>query len=534
MMLDGARPPSLRAPQTRGRSDAPVDDVTSAVFAALADSRWPEAIRMVERHFPLLISHRPAVVRAVADALPPAELRRRPRWMGMRQYVTHLLTYPSKPPVFPDTEIRVPEHMPPSDRLDLLTARTAGLRTRGRYEEAAEVAENAFEGWQGLSPEDRADAQPRIGTLATQWGMTLAAAGLIARAVQVLTEAHAVSESTGNVRAALESAGELAWLHAMNGTGAAADRWIARSAELRARHPDVQRVRAGAALGAAYRASDRLDFDSAVGLVSDPAHDFEELTVMAAAVRAVFGTRGGESDPVDMMSRLEVAVESQPAPRTAGGLNACALAIARGTLLAYQGMHEAALLALAQCPDLPRPAIGLVRARKAASRLGLGDIPGALREIAHETSSPSPRIRVESLVVRAAAMLRQGQDASASASFRLAVDTAATHGLRASLAVVSRADLSALAATAGIPSLADLITSRVLLPPATSDVVGRLSPQQLAVLRASAEHDQIGEVAAALALSPNTVKTHLQAAYRRLGVSDRGAAIEEASRRGLL
>jgi LuxR family maltose regulon positive regulatory protein len=531
MMLDGERPPSVRPPQG-ARVDA-VEEVTAAVFAALAESRWPDAIRLVERHFPILISHRPAVVRTVADAIPPAELRRRPRWMGMRQYVVHLLTYPAKPPVFPDAEVRTPEHMPTADRLDLLTARTAGLRTRGLYEEAAAVAENAFEAWQGMGADDRADVQPRIGTLATQWGMTLAAAGLIARAVDVLTEAHAESDRTGNVRAALESSGELAWLHALNGTGAAADRWLAQAAELRERHPHVQRVRASAALGAAYRASDRLDFDSAVALLGDPAHDFEELSVMAASIRATFGTRGRVVDPVDMMSRLEVAVESWPAARTAGGVNACALAIARGTLLAYQGMHEAALIALAQCPELPRPAVGLVRARKAASRLGLGDIAGALREVAHETSSPSPRIRTESLVVRAAALLRLGQDASAVASFRLAVETASTHGLRASLAVVPRADLSALAASAGIP-MADLITSHVLLPPATSDTRGRLSHQQLAVLRALAEHEQVSDVAAALALSPNTVKTHLQAAYRRLGVSDRGAAIEEAARRGLL
>lgn len=533
-MLDSGR--SGRAPtaRRRGPEGHDVDALTARVFAALADDRWHDAMQLAERSFPALISHRPAVVRAVADAIPAAEMRRRPRWMSMRQYVEHLLTHPAKPPVFPDTEVRPPDHMPAADRLDVLTARAAALRTRGHYDEAAEVAENAFDAWQGLGSEDRDDALPVAATIATQWGMTLAAAARIPRAVEVLDEAHAVAERTGNVRAALESAGELAWLHALNGTGAAADRWLARSTELAERHPDVQRVRAGAAIGAAYRAGDRLDFDGALALLADPAHDFEELGLLAASMRAVFGARGRAADPFDTMTRLEAMVESWPAPRTHHGLSACALAIARGTLLAYQGLHEAALLALGRCPELPRPAIGLVRTRTAASRLGLGDVPGALREVAHETSSPSPRIRTEALVVRAAALLRRGQDASAVAAFRLAAETSSVHGLRSSLGVVPIADLSALAATAGMPAMADVVSSRALLPPATAERRDRLSPQQLAVLRAFAERDQIADVAALLGLSPNTVKTHLQGAFRRLGVSDRSAALDEAARRGLL
>ena len=42
---------------------------------------------------------------------------------------------------------------------------------------------------------------------------------------------------------------------------------------------------------------------------------------------------------------------------------------------------------------------------------------------------------------------------------------------------------------------------------------------------------QIGEH---LHLSAATVKTHLQHTYRKLGVSDRAAAVAEAMRRGLM
>jgi len=42
------------------------------------------------------------------------------------------------------------------------------------------------------------------------------------------------------------------------------------------------------------------------------------------------------------------------------------------------------------------------------------------------------------------------------------------------------------------------------------------------------------EIAARLNLSPNTVKTYWQRLYEKLGTSDRGSAIAEAMRRGLL
>jgi LuxR family transcriptional regulator, maltose regulon positive regulatory protein len=42
------------------------------------------------------------------------------------------------------------------------------------------------------------------------------------------------------------------------------------------------------------------------------------------------------------------------------------------------------------------------------------------------------------------------------------------------------------------------------------------------------------EIAAARAVSVNTVKTHLRSIYRKLGVEGRRAAVEIGRRRGLL
>jgi two-component system nitrate/nitrite response regulator NarL len=61
-----------------------------------------------------------------------------------------------------------------------------------------------------------------------------------------------------------------------------------------------------------------------------------------------------------------------------------------------------------------------------------------------------------------------------------------------------------------------------------------LSPREREILALTAEGMSAPDIAGRLALSPTTVRTHLQHLYDKLGVSDRAAAVAEAMRRGLL
>lgn len=61
-----------------------------------------------------------------------------------------------------------------------------------------------------------------------------------------------------------------------------------------------------------------------------------------------------------------------------------------------------------------------------------------------------------------------------------------------------------------------------------------LSPREREILAMTAEGMSAPDIARRLALSPTTVRTHLQNLYDKLGVSDRAAAVAEAMRRGLL
>ena len=62
----------------------------------------------------------------------------------------------------------------------------------------------------------------------------------------------------------------------------------------------------------------------------------------------------------------------------------------------------------------------------------------------------------------------------------------------------------------------------------------RLTGRELDVLELIAEGASAGVIAERLTAAVPTVKTHIQNLYAKLGVNDRGAAVAEAMRRGLL
>jgi len=62
---------------------------------------------------------------------------------------------------------------------------------------------------------------------------------------------------------------------------------------------------------------------------------------------------------------------------------------------------------------------------------------------------------------------------------------------------------------------------------------GELSPRELAVLRLLVEEHSNREIGLILYVSPNTVKAHIKSIYRKLGVSSREEAAEQARTREL-
>jgi two-component system, NarL family, nitrate/nitrite response regulator NarL len=61
-----------------------------------------------------------------------------------------------------------------------------------------------------------------------------------------------------------------------------------------------------------------------------------------------------------------------------------------------------------------------------------------------------------------------------------------------------------------------------------------LSERERQILRLIADGRSVPEIATELFVAPTTIKTHIRRLYEKLGVSDRGAAVAQAMRNGLL
>ncbi len=87
---------------------------------------------------------------------------------------------------------------------------------------------------------------------------------------------------------------------------------------------------------------------------------------------------------------------------------------------------------------------------------------------------------------------------------------------------------------AGGRALPEHLSGGELTVPVTGREPVSLSPREREILSAVAEGASAPAIAARMHLSLSTVKTYLQRIYDKLGVNERGAAVAEALRRGIL
>ena len=169
----------------------------------------------------------------------------------------------------------------------------------------------------------------------------------------------------------------------------------------------------------------------------------------------------------------------------------------------------------------------------------------ALRTLTEPIRRPSirppaePRLEVESRLLSAGANVRS-RPAEAERQLRAAAEIAVEAGMLTALRgypepltvladlVSARPDAGAVAVLAAHAHPASATT---LAPPPEAV---RLSDGERQLLSVMATHRGHAELARALGVSVNTVKTRLRRLYRKLGVSDHASAVREAHSRGLL
>lgn len=206
-----------------------------------------------------------------------------------------------------------------------------------------------------------------------------------------------------------------------------------------------------------------------------------------------------------------------------------------------------ARLVLTQAEQAGEPA-SCTRLAQARLLLAQGDGQAAVAAVA-PVLADTPEItlydRISALVTAAIAARRLGRADQAADWITLAVTLAEPHGIYRPFLDGGGAARSALTVLIRPASHAAAFTARILQrfevapgPGGTSTRTGvsavALTSSELAVLRFLPSHMTNQEIAEALFLSINTVKTHLRSVYRKLGVSTRRQAIACGGKLGLL
>lgn len=409
------------------------------------------------------------------------------------------------------------------------------LRYLGRTSEAADTARRALQHIESMSAADRDELGEFLAMAFGIIAYSLFQVGDVEVAGTVVERAAAAATSPWWRNYALAFA---AGIHGLDGRGGGARSALALTdPEAVVYDPRGSLPLTLGITGHAAVLLDDLDFAGAIGAYDaagelvEVAESWPAITWVLAHARLGLGEAGSEAE------RIAAALASTPAPPGLGpNLATAALYNALATLWLVEGNAvEARRLLRSTSPCRAQLAPG-----RLLDQLITGDPAAAVRNVPELLAEPGHTIRSTVAIdtLGAAAALRAGNDQTATRLLERAASRHQLFGVRVQLLYLPAADLEALrqlAATTGNSATVDYLAVPIvsLLRPAELTPV-TLTRREAAVLEAWARHRTRSEVAAELFVSPNTVRSQLSSAYRKLGVTSKDAAIQRAIELDLL
>ena len=247
-------------------------------------------------------------------------------------------------------------------------------------------------------------------------------------------------------------------------------------------------------------------------------HNLISAIVASRAHRLVDAGQAREAQELIAEHR---AGSPQRPPKTLAGM----LAAAEARALAADGGHRHALRVLDLAPQTTMTA----SARVAVS-LAAGDLSVARETVANWPVEPTVDSSVRHALALAVVHDMMGERAGANASIRIALVTAADHQL-AQPFIEFGPLITRLLRRAGSndtePAARDLAdhVSALIIGGTVAALAPRFTAREAVVLSHLAQGMSLAEVGKTIHLSVNTVKTHVKAIYRKLGVNTRLEAI---------
>lgn len=504
------------------------DDPGSALRHAMAAEDWTLAIEVIDRNWrQLFVANREemhaALRHAPLDIVATSVRALAVRDMRLQAPDDRVLEVPALP-----TDKGQLAELGRSNRaydiIDSGIAVISAFRRRGLFRRAVTYCDRLCD----VAAAARITRTPEIipvwPALQLQFGVTTMLGDDLHRCKEFLLRAYESADDSPHAYIRADAASKLALASALIGDAAAASAWLRKRAT--APTPDAgmsNYVQITDSVARMLIGVEHLDLGSATAarkLIPDleQPDEFRAIATVAEARLAVYAGAA-----LDMLARLGNACRALRHQLVDGSTAGPLLAAAEADLLTALGHGNEAAAVLRRMSDHP-----VLRVRQARLTLLSGQPHLALRLIndAAWARGATPRARLDGLLIQAVAAHRTGNLDAALGALRHAIHTAKATGAIRAFATAPKEDLAELACH--LPQLKEILDHPALqrvgeVFPRTITVV-QLTKREQMVLDRLDEDLTLPEIAEALFVSPNTVKTQLRSIYRKLGVDSRKAA----------
>lgn len=511
------------------------NDVPTAIRQAALSRDWELLASATKRHFGLIMRLHGAEMQAALDSVPGAVLRRSPLLVT----VLALLLNSQEPTTgqrlrtlanvtISLTRDRLSRDRTP-ERMWLLLCTMAVERISGRHDQAARTADEILVYLPDFAADPAEGLEQTRSVVQLQVATSLFYVGRYRDATSLLREVAPASPPWGAIHALSLDA----LIPAMRGDMVATSLALA---PLRQRQsPAGWR---GTYSSTGYHLAEAMlkleRFDVAAARREVAALDRHRATIehWPLLIRVDGLIALADNAAFDGAQRIAAEVSHRRISSTSQSMSAMVTSTRSDLLLAAGQAGRARQLLSASGLPVSEIALSLARVELAENHNSLAI---ELVEPLIWDESDLPRTQAEALLVRAVALARSGSRDAAREALERSLGVMQRAGLRLPLMMVPRAELLDLLRDLGEwngePS--EKILEGVPAPFGEVSVLEPLSARELEVLAALATTRSASEIASALFVSTNTVKSQLRSIYRKLGVSSRADALRTAAEHGI-